>query len=504
VIKIVLYILLFFGLPFHILAQTGIAIGSNTPDASSLLDVTSTDKGILIPRISIPDANAAAPVASPATGLLVFNTNASISNGSGSGFYYWNTTNWTKLANGAGDADWFVENSTNVPTSINDNIYTNGNVGIGVPLPLMSLHTSGDIQVGGDNIYNDQTGSGQNLNILSVGGVSIVLDNNSNGSEEFSIKSGSAVSTNVFEITEAGNWQSDGDGVISGNDLAFDGAANANIITASTNTSLSLDIESQGGLDLVLDRDNDNPSAEFAIKRNADGTAAVNKLLSIPEDDSPLFYPYGIASGQTAGIRMRELEANGTNNIGIRAPDALSANVMLTLPTTDGNANELLQTDGAGNLSWYNKDNIAVVKRQVAYNAVESSFSSTWSKAPLNTLETTGTFISLSGNDFTLATGKYSIVSVSPAFQLTAPSTRIYKTRLIDSGGTVYAQGSIGNSFGINYMTQSHLHTVINIASSTTFSIEQLASDVMYNYLSGLPSTFGDQVYTQITIIKIE
>jgi len=387
---------LFIGLPCVSFSQQGIGLGTNSPDASSLLDITSTNKGILIPRISIPDANAAAPVTSPATGLLVFNTNAAITNGSGSGFYYWNTTNWIKLANGAGDADWFVENTTNVPTSINDNIFTNGNVGIGIPLPLMSLHTSGDIQVGGNDIYNDQTGSGQNLNIISVGGVSIILDNNTNGSEFFTVKSGSTTGQNVFEISESGNWQSDGDGTISGNDLSFDGAANVNIITNSSNTSISLDIESQGGIDLVLDRDNDNPSAEFAIKRNADGTAAVNKLLSIPEDDSPLFYPYGVAAGQTAGIRMRELEANGTNNIGIRAPDALSANVMLTLPTTDGNPNELLLTDGAGNLSWYNKDNIAVVKRQIAYNATDNSFSTTWSTAPLNVLETTGTFITFS------------------------------------------------------------------------------------------------------------
>jgi hypothetical protein len=498
------YILLYLSLPISIFAQQGIAVGIDAPDASSLMELSATNKGILIPRINIPDANAAAPVVSPAIGLLVYNTNAATANGNGIGFYYWNNTNWVKLIDGAADVDWFLENTTNAPSSINDNIYTNGNVGIGIPIPLMSLHTSGDIQVGGNNIYNNQTGSGQNLNILSVGGVSIILDNNSNGSELFTVKSGSAVATNVYEISEAGNWQSDGDGTISGNDLTFDGTANANIVTNSSNTSLSLDIESQGGIDLVLDRDNDNPSAEFALKRNADGTAAVNKLLSIPEDDSPLFYPFGVAAGQAAGIRMRELEANGTNNIGIRAPDALAANVMLTLPTTDGNANELLQTDGAGNLSWYNKDNIAVVKRQVVYNSIETSFSTSWSKAPLNTLETTGSFISLSGNDFTLNAGKYSITSVSPAFHLTAPSVRYYKTRLIDSGGTVFAQGSIATTSGIGQKAESHIHTVINIASSTTFSIEQLATDLMYNYLNAIPSTFGDQVYTQITIIKIE
>lgn len=49
-------------------AQVG--INTTTPDQSSVLDVTSTSKGVLLPRISNLTA-----VTNPATGLIIFDTN---------------------------------------------------------------------------------------------------------------------------------------------------------------------------------------------------------------------------------------------------------------------------------------------------------------------------------------------------------------------------------------------------------------------------------------------
>lgn len=53
-------------------AQT--VIGGNTPDPSAMLDVQSTSKGILIPRMTTAERNA---IATPATGLMIFNTETS-------------------------------------------------------------------------------------------------------------------------------------------------------------------------------------------------------------------------------------------------------------------------------------------------------------------------------------------------------------------------------------------------------------------------------------------
>jgi hypothetical protein len=58
-----------------------------------------------------------------------------------------------------------------------------------------------------------------------------------------------------------------------------------------------------------------------------------------------------IVSGLIADSDGLKLNDSDTNTITLKAP-ALSANYILTLPTNDGNVGQVLQTDGAGALSW--------------------------------------------------------------------------------------------------------------------------------------------------------
>jgi microcystin-dependent protein len=82
--KIILNLLLFFSL--SIKAQVG--IGTSNPNSSSSLDIVSSDKGILIPRLTVAQRIA---ILNPADGLLVYQTNDV------SGFYFFNGTDWNKL-----------------------------------------------------------------------------------------------------------------------------------------------------------------------------------------------------------------------------------------------------------------------------------------------------------------------------------------------------------------------------------------------------------------------
>jgi len=50
--------------------------------------------------------------------------------------------------------------------------------------------------------------------------------------------------------------------------------------------------------------------------------------------------------------RFREATANGTNYVGFQAPASIAADVLWTLPATDGTAAQVLRTDGSGTLSW--------------------------------------------------------------------------------------------------------------------------------------------------------
>lgn len=67
--KIAYTLLIFFIISLSSYAQVG--IGTTNPDDSSILDIESTDKGILIPRLTTAQINA---IVSPAIGLMVFNT----------------------------------------------------------------------------------------------------------------------------------------------------------------------------------------------------------------------------------------------------------------------------------------------------------------------------------------------------------------------------------------------------------------------------------------------
>ena len=74
-------------------AQTG--IGTTTPNASAKLDVYSTNKGFLPPRVTLTSTTDATTIASPAEGLLVYNLG---SVGLQAGYYYWNAANWATIA----------------------------------------------------------------------------------------------------------------------------------------------------------------------------------------------------------------------------------------------------------------------------------------------------------------------------------------------------------------------------------------------------------------------
>jgi len=68
-------------------------------DASSMLDVNASDKGMLIPRISLTSAIDNATIGSPATSLLIYNsaTAGTYPNDIVPGFYYWDGTKWIPL-----------------------------------------------------------------------------------------------------------------------------------------------------------------------------------------------------------------------------------------------------------------------------------------------------------------------------------------------------------------------------------------------------------------------
>ena len=88
-------------------AQYG--FGTNNPNQNAAVEITSPDKGVLLPRIGLTSSTLFLPGATATashTSMLIFNTSSSIANGlRGAGYYYWTTTTapngyWTRVANG--------------------------------------------------------------------------------------------------------------------------------------------------------------------------------------------------------------------------------------------------------------------------------------------------------------------------------------------------------------------------------------------------------------------
>lgn len=112
-----LIILFFLTAGFGAWSQVAINTDGSSPDNSALLDIKSTDKGLLIPRL---DSTQRVAIASPATGLLVYQ------NDGADGFYFYNGTNWVSLNDATHTPSMIADADNNtkiqVEESANDDI----------------------------------------------------------------------------------------------------------------------------------------------------------------------------------------------------------------------------------------------------------------------------------------------------------------------------------------------------------------------------------------------
>ncbi len=127
------------------LLSQNVAINADgtAPHTSAMLDVKSTSKGLLIPRMTLEQRNV---IALPAIGLLIYQINSS------PGFYYYTGVGWVQLTSGGSTNSWSL-NGVNI---FNNNT---GKVGVGTSTPANKFtvqsaydtygitHTDGTIKI---------------------------------------------------------------------------------------------------------------------------------------------------------------------------------------------------------------------------------------------------------------------------------------------------------------------------------------------------------------------
>jgi hypothetical protein len=296
---------------------------------SAILDVTSTTKGLLVPRVSTAQRTA---IASPARGLMVYDSTLNQ-------FAYYDGTAWQLISTAANS--WTVSGS-------NQYSAVSGNVGVGAAAPADKLHVVGNLRVEGGKIavpnssnsvyIGTNSGTGDNLGSVlgntAIGTNSMVANvsgysNTAVGYEAMRLNNVSGGAEN----TVVGAWAFRNNA--SGVDNAVLGAgAGMNNIIGSRNTFIGR----------FAGRHNAGSNNVFLGNRAGQDETGSDKLyISNSATVAPLIY---------GDFANHLLKVNGTLNV----------NDAYNLPTTAGTANQVLQTNGAGQASWVNASTLNITE----------------------------------------------------------------------------------------------------------------------------------------------
>jgi len=254
------------------------------------------------------------------------------------------------------DSDWFVQATTNNSTNINDNIYTQGNVGIGLNTPATRLHVDGGTTPFRVDVSGTET---------------LVLNNNT-----LELKNTNS-STYVGEIV--------GLNATGANNTGLGYAALRNVTTGTNNTAIG-----SGSLDAITTASNNTSIGANALTGNGSGennvAIGVSSLASNSSGENNVAVGYqALTSNTTQGsnnaLGYRALASN-TNGFGNSAFGylALESNTTADRNVAFGNQALRAQTTGGfdnvalGYFSLNNNttgdDNVAVGSQALMANTV--------------------------------------------------------------------------------------------------------------------------------------
>lgn len=350
--KKIILSLIFCGLFFTGFSQIG--IGTTTPNTSAALDITSTNRGLLIPRMTQAQKTA---IATPATGLLIYQTDGA------SGFWFYNGATWQPFSSGTG---WSLTgNSGTLPTlnklGTTDNqsfiiranntevsrILGTGDIGIGTTTPTAKLHITSN------SVFSFL----EDFSSVSTGNVSLVTTNNP---YSFNTNSG-CVAADGWRISTTDASSAPCTNCV-GNRAVIDYGAStcdqdATLVVKTgiipiANVAISFDYS----FDYL-----GTPELFSVVLYNETISTPVTTLLNLTADDEDTSFSGAatVTAGQSYSLRFRYVGNYGwgvtIDNIRITA-----GNPVLTIQDGNQAAGNVLISDANGNGVWTNPAALAV------------------------------------------------------------------------------------------------------------------------------------------------
>lgn len=328
-------------LGYNATAQVG--INTTAPDPSSVLDIASTESGLLIPRMTLAQRDA---ITSPANGLLIYQTDNT------AGFYFYDGLTWSPFTE-AGDADWYEIGTTTAPDNITDDIFTQGRMALGKT-------TVGSTMLDIDNINRESaiTING-NSSIATSYGLHSILDGTSIVAGVFNELAGS--STGKFGIRSEFTGLTGG-GISVGANSRFESTGSANNYGVY-NTFIST---SSTGAIITGVRNWFHPTGSYTgtIRGVQNDMFNNNNGLQIGTDNEMT----GTGSGAKYGTRTIIATTAGGTHYGLysdvqnatgyagyflgRTSLGTGTTNRYLMPATDGTNGQIMTTDGSGNVSF--------------------------------------------------------------------------------------------------------------------------------------------------------
>jgi hypothetical protein len=367
-------------------AQVGINDNNASPDASAMLDVKSTTKGMLIPRMTTTERNV---ISSPATGLMIYNTTTNQ-------FNFHNGTVWVAITAGAIQELADADNDTKIQVeksadedSIRFNIMGTERLVMkrnGGNFTMMSLpNNRRNIFIGEKAGFNNASANAHeaanNIFLGTLAGYS----NTTGFNNLFYGKSAGYSNT-----TGAFNMYIGADAGYSSTTAAFNTYIGNNAGYATTTGGNNLFIGTSAGASTTTGQENVYlGSSTFPQNQTGSNNTIVGYTAGVQNmtGSGNVFMGHSAGFNETGSNKLYIDNSNTSspllygefdNNL-LRVNGTLNVNNAFSFPTADGTSGQILTTNGSGTLTWTtptaNTDNQTTDVFQLNGNNLELSLS---------------------------------------------------------------------------------------------------------------------------------